>query len=219
MSLLRGAFLTVCIALMCSCRTMPPLEPVQAARVLSLVEASQPESFKAQQVLVFAFKPHWWWPTIRMTALGYAVVNRKAGEYAVVCLSPMGVKIFEAKRCEGVATVTMAFPVKGDTGAMGKAIGADIESLYLGRIPPSNAIWRQRGGELTATLDSGDRHEEWWFAADTVRLFKKTVRTPAGTRTLTFDDYKPFAGGMCPGHMMLRNDRFRYSLTVQQSQL
>jgi hypothetical protein len=177
-----------------------------------------PEVFKAQQVLVFGFKPHWWWPTIRMTALGYAAVNRPVGDYAVVCLSPMGVKLFEAKRQAGVGSVVLAFPLKGDVDAMGKAIGADIESLYFGLVPPATAMWRQGSQELIATVDAGAEREDWLFDAGSGRLLEKTVRSAGGTRTVTFDDYRQVAGIWYPARMKLENSRFRYTLSVQQKQ-
>ena len=210
-----AAFLGVALLLACSCRTLPPVAPETVARV-SALDSARSELFKTQQVLVFAFKPHWWWPTIRMTALGYAVVNRKTGDYAVVCLSPMGVKLFEAKRCAGVATVTLACPVKGNTEAMGTAIGKDIESLYFGLTPPPEAVWRQGRTVLTASVGAGDAREEWSFAADTGWLMEKTIRTPEGARTVTFDDYQPLAGGLYPARMSLRNNRFGYTMQVRQ---
>ncbi len=205
------------LLLLCSCRTLPPVEPGEAAKVSATADAALPQSFKAQQVLMFEFKPHWWWPTIHMTALGYATVNRKTGDYAVVCLTPVGVKLFEAKRLAGVTTVTVALPIKHDKEAMERAIGEDIESMYFGLTPPENADWRKDRRELSATSGDGAKREEWHFAADTGRLSRKEVQSSDGTRTILFSDYKLLLGGAYPALISIKNNRFRYTLSVQQS--
>ncbi len=215
---LRTVFLAGLVLGVCSCRTMGPVASAEVSRVSAAAQAAMPDTIKAQQVLVFGFKPHWWWPTIRMTALGYAAVNRTVGDYAVVCVSPMGVKLFEAKRQSGVASVVMAFPVKGNAEAMGQAIGEDIESLYFGLIPPPNAVWRQGGQVLIATVEAGASREEWRFDAASGRLLKKTMWTAGGARTVAFDEYRQAAGNWYPARMSLENRRFGYTLKVQQNQ-
>lgn len=202
-----------------SCRT-PQAPPAAGAGGAALTDPF-PTRFTAQQSVVMTFRPHWWWPAIRFTALGYAAVDRVTGDFSVVGLSPLGVKLFEATRRGGVEKVTMAWPMKGDADAMGRAIGQDVASLYLGLMPPAGTVRRQGGRQTTVVAENDGGRTEWTFATDTGRLCQKVERSRAGTRTVVFDDYKPVAGegatSECPARIVLRNSRFRYTLMIRQN--
>jgi hypothetical protein len=194
-----------------SCQSLPSLAPEEANRIPMAYEQSLPDSFKAQQTLVFEFKPHWWWPTIRMTALGYAAVNRKTGDYAVVCLSPMGVKLFDVSCSNGVTATRLMIPARGDQSAMGKAISDDISSLYFNLTPPPDANVKQRGQRVIFRSDWTE-HE---YDRITGKLDRKVVWNDGARSTLTFGDYREEAGATCPATMTLQNHRYHYRLTIR----
>lgn len=198
-----------------SCQSLPSLPPEQARRLPVAYDQALPASFNAQQTLVFEFKPHWWWPTIRMTALGYATVNRKTGDYAVVCLTPMGMKLFDVSCSNGVATTRMTIPSRGDPAIMGKAISDDIGSLYFDLAPAPGAEVKQRGQRVIFRSASGE-HE---YNAVSGELIRKVVRTPDTRSTLTFSDYRQGTGLAYPETMTLRNHNNRYRLTVRTLKL
>ena len=192
-----------------SCRSLPPLAPADAARIPVDYAAVLPVSFTAQQTMVFEFKPHWWWPTIRMTALGYAMVNRKTGDYAVVCLSPLGVKVFDVARSNGVVATHTMFSVRGeDQAAAGKAISDDISNLYFNLVPGADAVLKQKGHRL---VFRGDRIE-LEFDGGTGWLVRKKVWNQDVLSTLTFGDYRTRNGVSYPAMMTLENSRYRLIL-------
>jgi hypothetical protein len=228
-----GLGFAMCV-LAASCRTTPLAPPACGGARFA---EPFPARFTAQQTVVMTFRPHWWWPPVRLTALGYASVDRATGDFAVVCLSPLGVKLFEATRRGGVDTVTMALPAKGDAEALRRAIGEDIASLYFGLAPPEGAVRRQGRRQVTIVAKSDGKRTEWCFDAGTGRLSLRTEWTGYGTRTVAFEDYEPAsspdrplatpgpAGVVCdgespateyPARMTLRNSRLRYTLTVKQ---
>ena len=195
----RCVLLPVFLLAFASCRSLPPLAPGDAVRVPVVFEATLPVSFDAQQTMVFEFKPHWWWPTIRMTSLGYATVNRKTGDYAVVCLSPMGMKLFDVARSNGVVATHTMFPMGGDPAAAGKAISDDISNLYFNLVPRADASLKQKGNRL---VFRGDRNE-YEFDNATGRLVRKEVRDHGVRSTLVFSDYRVENGSCYPGLMTL----------------
>lgn len=198
-----------------SCQSLPSLPPDQASRLPLTYEQSLPVDFKAEQTLVFEFRPHWWWPTVRMTALGYATVNRKTGDYAVVCLSPMGMKLFDVSCLNGVATMRMMIPGRGDQAIMGKAISDDIGSLYFDLTPSPGAEVRQRGQRVIFRSARGE-HE---YSAVSGELIRKVTRTPDARSTLTFSDYRQVGGMAYPATITLKNHNNRYRLTISTVKL
>ncbi|MEI6515568.1 MAG: DUF3261 domain-containing protein [bacterium] len=194
-----------------SCRSIPPVSPVEAARIPAAFEATLPGSFNTQQTLLFEFRPYWWWPTIRMTALGYATVNRKTGDYAVVCLSPLGVKIFDVACTNGVAVTRMTFPVPGDRGAAGKAISDDIGNLYFNLVPPPDAV-AERKDSRVIYRQSRNRFE---FDATSGRLVRKVVWNGDVKSTVEYGGYRQEPVGVYPASMTLENSRYRYRLLIQ----
>jgi hypothetical protein len=203
------------VIFMASCRTVPLLPPAEAGKIPAAFEAGLPDSFKAQQTLVFEFKPHWWWPTIRMTALGYATVNRKTGDYAVVCLSPLGVKLFDVACSNGVTTTRLMIPARGDQSAMGKAISDDISNLYFNLTPPPDADVKQRGERVIFRGTQG----EYEFNGTSGELVRKVVWTPESRSTLTFGDYSRETGLTYPATMTLENNLRRYRLMIKTVKL
>ncbi len=214
-SVQRG-WLLCCIVpvlFLASCRTVPPRPLGEAEKIPAAFESSLPESFTAKQTLVFEFRPHWWWPTIRMTALGYAAVNRRTGDYAVVCLSPLGVKIFDIARTNGQTQAHIQLPLPGDREAFGKAIGEDIGHLYFNLIPGPGAEVRTKGKGLV--FQRPGRHQDEHEFDSSGRLVRKVVWSGIHQSLLTFSDYRPEPGGLQPAIMTLENKRYRYKLTIR----
>lgn len=198
-----------------SCQSLPSLPPEEANRIPAAYEQRLPAGFKAQQTLVFEFKPHWWWPTIRMTALGYATVNRKTGDYAVVCLSPLGVKLFDVACSNGVTSTRLMIPARGDQSAMGKAISDDISNLYFNLTPPLDADLEQMGRRLIFRGAQG----EYEFNGASGELVRKVVWAQESRSTLTFGDYRREAGLTYPATMTLENHSHGYRLTIRALKL
>jgi hypothetical protein len=199
--------------------------PLPAAGVVKFADPF-PARFTARQSVVMSYRPHWWWPAVSLTALGYVSVDRETGDFAVVCLSPLGVKLFEATRRGGVETVTMAWEAKGDTGEMGRAIGGDIAGLYFGIMPSEGAVRKQGRRQTTVVSERGGERTEWRFAVDTGRLARRTEWNRDGKRMAILEDYQsvplPDRPGesssiQYPSRVVLSNSRFHYTLTVNQS--
>ena len=211
----RWSIFIVLLLFMTSCRSLPPIAPLEAAGIPRAYEQALPVSFKAQQTLVFEFKPHWWWPTIRMTALGYATVNRRTGDYAVVCLSPLGMKLFDVARTNGVTATRMMIPAGGDQAAAGKAISDDIGNLYFNLVPPPTAVVKQKG---TCLVFRGASSEHA-FNRITGQLVRKEVWTDRSRSTLTFGDIRQENGRSFPGSMTLVNHAYDYCLRIRTMKL
>ena len=211
--LVPQAFMAFILLLVCSCRTLPLVPPGEAAKVPGAFEASLQDSFIARQALVFEFRPHWWWPTIRMTALGYASVNRKTGDYAVVCLSPLGMKIFDIARTNGQTQARIQLPLPGDRAAFEKAIGEDIGHLYFNLTPAPGAVARAKGDGLVFRKPGRNQDEHEFDSLG--QLVRKVVWSGKNESLLAFSGYRSGSGGLQPAVMTLENKRYRYKLTIR----
>jgi len=208
--------LTSWLSFSTSCRTLPAPAPGEMARVANACEAALPLEYEARQTLVFEVKPRWWWPTIRMTALGYAQVNRKTGDYAVVCLSPVGMKVFDAVRTNGQDRVRLAFPTaSAKAQEVERAIGADLGVLYSKLAPAPGTVVRRGGDRWEFCERHGDSVTRYEFRGTPLRLVMKDVSSPAGRTVLTFGDYREAAGRTYPALVTLTNRRHGYKLTIR----
>ena len=202
--------LTLCLT---SCRTVPP--PLPAGAIESLrarFETLQPVHFDSRQTVLFEFRPHWWWPTIRLTALGYASVDRTTGNYAVVCLSPLGMKLFDVVRSNGNVRCNFAIPVPG---AAGQAVGADLANLFFDLTPPPTAAVHTHGDELVFRSAGDHRTTEYVFSIASGQLLRKVYyEGRKRIATVTFRDYRTAEGRVYPRLSILENHRYRYTLTI-----
>jgi hypothetical protein len=205
--------------LLTSCRTFVPLTERDEWQIPTRFNASLPTAFTARQTLVFEFRPHWWWPPVRFTALGYATVDRAARDYAVVCLSPLGMKLFEVSCAGGRSQATLAFPIPGNGDAIGKAIGADIANLYFDLVPAPGAALRRRGDVLRFREARDGLRLTHEFSIPKGRLLRKTVDDKSGRTTIVFGDPEGDLVGGYPGVVRLRNHRYGYQVTVRTRQL
>lgn len=204
---------------MVSCRSLTPPVPAELARVQAACEEARPMAFEARQSLVMEFRPHWWWPTLRLTTLGFARVEPQTGDFAVVCLSPMGVKLFDVVRTRGVSTARIALPLPGDPAELGRVMGEDISRLYFDLVPPPGAEVGQQGNRLVFRSRQGETWQEYEYDLLTTRLVRKVTGAGGRLSTVTFEDYQRYPGGYYPTTMRLVNHQKRYTLILRNLEI
>lgn len=215
---LRGWMLLLLLGLV-SCRSLTPPDLAALDRVQAAVEGAQPMAFEARQSLVLEFRPHWWWPTVRMTTLGFAKVEPQTGDFAVVCLSPMGVKLFDVARTAGELKARIALPVPGDPEEIGRVIGEDISRLYFDLTPPPGAEVGRKGASLVFRSRQGEAWQEYEYDRLTTRLVRKSVYAPGRYSTVTYEDYQRTACGYYPITMRLVNRKNHYTLILRHLEI
>jgi hypothetical protein len=213
---MRAAICCLLSLLFVACRTVMPPVAGDAGNMPALYEAALPLQFESQQTLVFAFRPHWWWPSIRMTALGYSTVNRPLREYTVVCLSPLGMKLFDVARSNGEFRANFSIPLPGNRKTAGQALDADISDLFFDLTPPAGAIMIRRGRQVVFEGPDGAHRVDYVFSADSGQLLSKT-RFDGWRRvnTIIFSDPRTEGGRTYPATAVLRNHRQGYTLTLK----
>jgi hypothetical protein len=212
----RPAAAGVLLALgLVSCRTVPPPLPGEAHAIPARYQASLPLHFDSRQTLVFAFRPHWWWPPVRIAALGYSVVDRPAQEYAIACLSPLGMKLFDLSRSKNEVHARFSIPLPGDPETVEKAIDSDMTDLYFALTPPPDAVVTRQGAGLIFRSSNDHQQLEYVYSLADGQLLSKTRRKGRHkVNTIVFSDYRAAGTKSYPATSVLHNFEHGYTLTL-----
>ena len=209
-----GSILLAAILLGAGCSTVPSSYPAVSPEVfIQRVAQSLPANFEAMHSVVIGIKPHWWWPAIRQVALGCSRVDRATRSYNVICLSPLGMKLFDIACTNGQTRGAFLIPLKGNQDVMLQSLGAAVSRAYLDMTPSSNATVTRRGAKLIFQQVSGNCRVVYTFSSTNALLLSKDYYE--GRRrmmTIAYDNYRMAAGRSFPGSMSLRDYRYGYRL-------
>ena len=201
------------------CRTAPGPASVSESAPPDLrrrVEASLPLRYEAQNTVLIKIKPHWWWPAVRLTALGYMRVDRQTSSYAVACLTPVGVKLFDIARTNGHVHADLLVSSIPHREEIIRAMGDEIGRMLFDLVPAPDAVCRREGPSLVFRQTGTNVVVEHVIAVPECRLVEK--RYDEGRRrvcTVWYRDYRPFDGLWFPGEIVLQNHRYGFRLTLR----
>ena len=166
--------------------------------------------FEQVNAVVFRYWPH------EIAALGMVSVSPSARSFTVTCLTPLGVKLFDAVcengRVEG-RFVHPEFARRG--GNLAQAAGTDLSRAYFDWQPSAGAACAARKGRLVFTSRDAAGVTEYRYAGADGRLAEK-IRYEGG-RALWTIEYRAFAqtaGGLVPTGLVIWNHQYGYRLVV-----
>ena len=195
----------------------PELLPVGSDQPKTLVErfqAAQPESFQLLNSIVFEYN----WRTF--SGIGYLDVDRQSGVFQVVCLNPMGVKLFELSGDQRSVTNRYTIEAFSRYGDVTTAVGTDIRRIYFDLVPAPDA----RAGKRTYTVSFrqpfGDGILEYIFAGKTGDLIEKNYYAENGLAwRASYYEYRDQNGKRWPQGILYLNYQYGYRLTIRQKEL
>lgn len=206
------------------CRTTPvisPAAPADARRAIERFNAQSPVGFSALNAVLIEFKPHWWWPTVRFTALGASAVDRQAGSFTVTGLTPFGMTLFDISGTNGLVVGRLAIPAVRNPDDFIRAMGKDIARAYLDPVPPPDAgIVSVANGKILMRQTLDNQTVDYVFAGTEPRLVEKRFRE--GRRTvceIRYSEYRAEGAHLFPGRIVLRNFRPGYRLTIRLTEV
>jgi hypothetical protein len=203
------------------CRSLPFQEPVwtplSSERPQSLIERFQstlPDSFQLLNTIVFEYN----WRTF--SGIGYVDINRQDKTFKVVCLNPMGVKLFELSgdghRVTNHYTIA-AFTPYGDVTT---AVGDDIRRIYFDLVPsPDARIWKRKYS-VSFRQSSGSGTMEYVFAGTAGDLVEKNYYDHSGLAwRVSYYEYREQNAKRYPRGIVLIHYNYGYRLTIRQKEL
>ena len=146
--------------LVAGCATVPfretPRVSMESADPRSVLEHFQvhlPESFQVLNSVVFEYN----WQSF--LGIGYMDVNRRDGLFKVVCLNPMGVKLFELSGDPKTIETHYVMEAFLQYGDLPKAVGSDIRRIYFDVVPGAGA--QVVRGNIPSRFDSPPAAGAW----------------------------------------------------------
>jgi hypothetical protein len=189
--------------------------PRGAAPVVATTPMAQqlPDKFESVHAVVFEYSPHWWWPTLRMAALGYSTVDSAAHAYRVVCLTPMGIKLFEVFNTNGEARVNTLLPDSGERQQLIRAMSDDVAGLFFDLVPPPGATGTQHGERWVFTQPGASGRIAYTLTSATGLPEQKEIfEGRTRNKTVTFSRFEKLQGLQVPRTMTLEDHRHHYRL-------
>ncbi len=172
-----------------------------------------PDSFQLLNTVVFEYN----WR--KFSGIGYVDINRRDKIFKVVCLNPLGVKLFELSGDQNSVTnlyTIAAFTRYGDIAAV---VGNDIRRIYFDLLPsPEARIWKRKYS-ISFRQPSGPGTLEYVFAGAEGDLIEKNYYHDAGiVWRVSYYEYREQNGMRFPRGILFLNYQYHYRLTVRQKE-
>ncbi len=214
---IKGFTLALSYALMAGCASLPFPEPEAfvsdggaLADVPARFAARLAPQFEQVNAVVFRFRLR------ELTALGVASVDLPSRSFAVMCMNPLGVKLFDIVCAEGRAEGRFVHPALAERGGdLAQAAGADLTHAYLDWQPPPGAPYAAKCGRLVFTAADATGRTEYRYAGSDGRLTEK-IRFEKGRRVweVNYRAYAAEPDGLVPTGLVILNRQYGYRLTV-----
>ena len=212
---------TYALALACvvlgGCVTNPYPEPapfVSSGGALSGVPshfaARLAPRFEQVNAIIFGYKMH------EMTALGVASVDVTTRSFAVTCMTPIGVKLFDVVCKQGHAEGRFVMTELAKRGGdLAQAAAADLTHAYFDWSPPQGSAHTLKNGRLVFVAADATGVTEYRYAWSDGRLAEK-IRFEKGRRlwSVEYRNYACGAEGLVPTGMVILNHQYGYRLVV-----
>jgi outer membrane biogenesis lipoprotein LolB len=214
------AVLCLLALLLGGCATVPfqktELTPLAEEDPRNLVERFQARNADSFQLLTsVVFEYNW----RKFSGLGYVDINARDRAFKVVCLNPLGVKLFEfSGDRNGVVThYSIAdFSKYGDVAAV---VGNDIRRIYFDLVPsPEALVWKRKYRvSFRQAYDQG--FLEYVFAGQKGDLIEKNYYDDSGiVWQVSYYEYYDQKGNRFPRGIVFQHYQYGYRLIVRHKE-
>jgi hypothetical protein len=209
------------ILLITGCTSIPfekthyvPLDDTDPLTILERYENNLPEHYQLLNAMIMEYN----WK--KFSCLGLIDVNMREKTFAVACLNPMGLKLFELSgNSEGVNNyfVPDKFPHRE---AFANEVGEDIIRIYFDLVPSPSARTKRKKFEIIFRNQSGTGTIEHVFAGPDGYLIKKSYYEDNYLNwRVSYYEYEKRNGGIYPGGIIFNNYLYGYSLTLKLKEI
>ena len=150
------------------------------------------------------------------SALGYIDVNRELKTFAISCLNPVGVKLFELSADKDSVKTIFVLKELLRRGDLPRVVGEDIRRIYFDNVPSLEAKAQKYRYKVIFSEASGPGVIKFIFAGNQPMLIEK--RYYEKNRLLWsvfYYGYRLEQGKFYPSVTMFKNYRFGYNLIVR----
>jgi len=213
----RFILLALIVLSVYGCSTLPfqrisriSLDQVNVELTRKEFAASLPDRFQVMNTIVFQYK----WRSF--SALGYIDVNRELKTFAVSCLNPVGVKLFELTADKDSVKTNFVLKELLRRGDLPRVVGADIRRIYFDNVPSATAKAQKDRYRVVFSEPSGSGVIKYIFAGAGPRLIEKRYYEKNRLFwSVFYYEYIERQGKFYPAGIILKNYRFGYNLIVR----
>ena len=204
----------------CASAPFPAPEPFAATDIApELVPAAFAQRlaprYELAQALVFRFYLR------EIAALGYVSVDVPDRSFAMACLNPVGIKLFELVGKNGDVSARFVAPeIEKHGGELARAAGADLMRAYFDWSPPAGTPGRVRKGRLTFAVDDSAGRTEYRYGGRDGRLAEKIRFEGRKVRwSVEYRGFRETEAGWIPTGIVIRNRMYGYRLVVSSREM
>ena len=184
---------------------------VDPVAVVDEFDAAVGQRFELLQSVVFSFIGK------GFTGLGYLSIDPDADAYALSCMTPAGITLFEL-RGEGDEVEALSMPPQlekhGDR--MAESMGRDLRRIYFDWSPPAEAAVKHKRNQLVFRSKQADETVEYTFSGSRRLLTEKRFSKGWKTRCIVrYYDYEEIEGRLYPKGIILYNKQFHYRMVLR----
>ncbi len=215
--MLRFIILVLIILICAGCSTIPfprtsyvPVDSFDPQLVRQDFAASLPDKFQAVNTIVFQYK----WRSF--FALGYIDVNRERKTFAVSCLNPVGIKLFELSADSDSVKTNFVLKELLSKGDLPRVVGEDIRRIYFDNVPSGEAQIEKERYRIIFDQPRGLGFVRYVFAGSQKALVEKSYFEKGSCAwRVYYSEYRREQGKFYPAAIALKNYRFGYNLIVR----
>jgi hypothetical protein len=182
-------------------------------QLLERFKGSLPETVNSLNSVAFDYAG------ISFLGLGFVEIDRSKGTFRVICLNPMGVKLFDLSGDRSSTTTNFALEPLAKFGNIGEAVASDIRRIYFDLLPapaaePRRGEYRVSYGKATPT----GYLEQIYAGVDGDLVEKRFYYDQFISWQVTYHDYRNIKGKRYPYGIVLTNFRDGYQLVIREKE-
>ena len=173
-----------------------------------------PRKFQLVSTIVFQYDRHY------ISAIGYIAIDTHQKIFTVVCLNPVGVKLFELSGDADDVECRFALEEFTHHKDFAQAVADDIKRIYFDRIPDSEAEVCKQKYKIVFRQSAGSGTMEYVFAGpDEVLIEKRYYEGDRQLWSVFYYEYRLENGKLYPAGIILRHHQYRYQLVVRLKEI
>ncbi len=187
-----------------------PMDSVEPQSLVEVFRNNSPVSFQIMNTIVFEYN----WN--KFSGIGYIYVDAAEKAFRVVCMNPLGVKLFELSGDKGGIVPHYVLEQFSKQGNFAATVGEDIRRIYFDLLPSPGAYVKKKKYEIKFSEPAEAGTMEYIFAGAGGYLVEKNYyEEKALTWGISYYEYLERDGRIYPRGIILNNYKYGYSLTIK----
>ena len=201
-----------CAGLPCHRGEQLPMAGQAPAEVAARSVAATPEKFSGFNSIVFEFAGQ------KFLGIGFIEIDRKERSFRVICLNPMGVKLFDLSGNDRGTTMNFAIEPLAKAGDIATAVANDIRRIYFDLAPRDNAT--PRAGQERLVFGGGvpGGYQEHIFNGRGDLAEKRRYDDQLIAWQVFYQDYRESGGKRTPATIVITDYKSGYQLTIREKE-